>query len=140
MSDLARFVSRWSRLKRQRAVQSPTKDLPPLEDLAADADLSAYLGPEVEASLRRRALQRIFADPCLNVMDGLDVYIDDYSIADPISLEVLTQMNQARLLFAQDEACGPSPLDRASPGQMALADGSDALPVTDPCQEEQQSS
>ncbi len=134
MSDLARFVTRWSRLKRQREVLSPTRDLPPLEDLAVDADLSAYLGPEVDAALRRQALRRIFADPCLNVMDGLDVYIDDYSIADPISLEVLTQMNQARLLFAQDDANEPSSQERESAGQIALADGSD------PCQEELHSS
>ena len=43
MSGIARFMSRWSRLKRQPAAPA-AKVLPPLESLGVDADLSAYLG------------------------------------------------------------------------------------------------
>ena len=38
-------------------------------------------------------------DPRFNVMDGLDVYIDDYSKPDPIAPEVLAQLNQLKYLF-----------------------------------------
>ena len=103
MSEVQRFLSRWSRLKRQPAAALPAKGLAPLESLADDADFSAYVRLEVEESLRRRALKRIFSDPCLNVMDGLDVYVGDYSIADPIPAEMLAQMNSARLLFSEEE-------------------------------------
>jgi len=102
VSESYRFISRWSRLKHRAAVPLAAKDLPPLETLAADADLSAYLGLEIDPSLRLQALKRIFTDPGFNVMDGLDVYIDDYSIADPIPTEMLAQMNQARLLFDEE--------------------------------------
>ena len=103
MSEVQRFLSRWSRLKRQPAAALPAKGLAPLESLADDADFSAYVRLEVEESLRRRALKRIFSDPGLNVMDGLDVYVGDYSIADPIPAEMLAQMNSARLLFSEEQ-------------------------------------
>ena len=35
--------------------------------------------PNVDESLKRQALRKLFADPRFNVMDGLDVYIDDYT-------------------------------------------------------------
>jgi len=106
VSGIDRFLARWSRLKRHPAAANAARNLPPLETLAADADLSAYLGEGVEESLRRRALQRIFSDPRLNVMDGLDVYIDDYSIADPIPEAMLAQLNQARGLLFDEEPVG----------------------------------
>ena len=37
--------------------------------------------------------------PHFNVMDGLDVYIDDYSTPDPISPDVVRQMVQGRYIF-----------------------------------------
>lgn len=112
MSGVARFVARWARLKHQAPVAA-AKKLPPLDSLAADADLSAYLGQEVEAGLRRQALRRIFSDPALNVMDGLDVYIADYSLADPIPTAMLAQLNQARVLFAADQEEPPATSERA---------------------------
>jgi hypothetical protein len=132
MSGASRFLERWSRLKRaapQRAV--PAAELPPLDSLDADADLTAYLREEAGEALRRQALKKIFSDPRLNVMDGLDVYIDDYSVADPIPEEMLAQMNQARLLFRDetaDDAGEAPPQEAAPPDQptVAVAAGDDA--------------
>ena len=39
--------------------------------------------------VRRAALKKLFSDPRFNVMDGLDVYIDDYSKTEPIPPEML---------------------------------------------------
>lgn len=117
--SLGRFVERWSRLKRRPA---PARaDLPPLETLAADADLVAYLGPQVEASLRRQALKRLFSDPCCNVMDGLDVYIGDYSIADPIPAQMLAQMRQVQDLLSTEDG-GDETLHRPNGGASAAPD------------------
>ena len=73
--------------------------LPPVESLTFDADFTAYMKPDVEPSLKRAALKKLFADPRFNVMDGLDVYIDDYSKPDPIDAETVRGLVQARYLF-----------------------------------------
>jgi hypothetical protein len=43
-------------------------------------------------------MKKLFTDPRFNVMDGLDIYIDDYSIADPIPESMLRQMAGAEFL------------------------------------------
>jgi len=73
--------------------------LPPVESLNIDSDFRAFLQPKVEEGLRRRALRQLFRDPHFNVMDGLDVYIDDYSKPDPISAEIVRGLVQARYIF-----------------------------------------
>jgi uncharacterized protein DUF3306 len=73
--------------------------LPAVESLTIDSDFSAYLDPKVDKALKLQALKRLFRDPHFNVMDGLDVYIDDYSIPDPIAPEIVRQLAQARYIF-----------------------------------------
>ncbi len=73
--------------------------LPPVESLTFDSDFAAFLQPKVDETLKRQALKQLFRDPRFNVMDGLDVYIDDYSKPDPIDPEVVRQMVQARYIF-----------------------------------------
>ena len=51
---------------------------------AFDSDYRAFFHPKVGEDVRRAALKKLFADPRFNVMDGLDVYIDDYSKEAPI--------------------------------------------------------
>jgi hypothetical protein len=46
--------------------------------------------------LRRAALKKLFHEPHFNVMDGLDTYIDDYSVSDPIPEAMLKTMRQAQ--------------------------------------------
>jgi len=55
--------------------------------------------PDVDPALKRAALRKLFTDPHFNVMDGLDVYIDDYSKPDPIAPEILRTLVQARYIF-----------------------------------------
>ena len=81
--------------RRRRALA--TTSLPPVESLTIDSDFTAFLQPKVDETLKRQALKQLFRDPRFNVMDGLDVYIDDYSKPDPIAPEVVRQLVQAPL-------------------------------------------
>jgi len=68
--------------------------LPPVESLTPESDFTPFMQPNVEGGLRRAALKTLFQDPRFNVMDGLDVYIDDYSKPDPLPEGWLEKMNQ----------------------------------------------
>lgn len=118
MTTSDRFLTRWSRLKRQGgaapAAAAAAPPLPALDTLDFDADFSGFLRQEVEEAVRRVALKKLFHSGPFNVMDGLDTYIDDYSIPDPIDGATLRGLVQARgLLFDDDpardgEAAGPA--------------------------------
>jgi hypothetical protein len=58
--------------------------LPPVETLTPESDYAAFMQPKVPDALKRQALKQLFRDPHFNQMDGLDVYIDDYSVSTPI--------------------------------------------------------
>ena len=73
--------------------------LPPIESLTPQSDFVPFMQPDVDPTLKRAALKKLFSDPHFNVMDGLDVYIDDYSKPDPIAPEIVKRLAQARYLF-----------------------------------------
>ncbi len=52
--------------------------------------------------MKNAALKKLFGDPRFNVMDGLDVYIDDYSKPDPLPASMVRQMAQAAFLGLVD--------------------------------------
>ena len=74
--------------------------LPPLESLTPESDFAPFMQAEVDPGVRRQALKTLFQDPQFNVMDGLDVYIDDYSKPDPLPEGWLAKMNQVARLGA----------------------------------------
>lgn len=73
--------------------------LPPIESLTFDSDFSAFLAPHVPEELKRQALKKLLHNPRFNVMDGLDVYIDDYSTPSPLAPELVRGLAQARYIF-----------------------------------------
>lgn len=76
----------------------PDEPLPPIESLTPDSDFTAFMRPGVDPATRRAALRVLVRDPRFNVMDGLDVYIDDYTKSDPIPEEWMGKLQQlARL-------------------------------------------
>jgi hypothetical protein len=110
--DRERFVSRWSRLKQEakeqpqqktveerREEKGPAPELPPLEKLTFESDYRKFFHPKVGEDVRRAALKKLFSDPHFNVMDGLDVYIDDYSKSEPIPAAMLAQLKQAQKIL-----------------------------------------
>jgi hypothetical protein len=102
------FLGRWSRLKKQAPVEKPAEtpkpDLPPVEQLTPESDFSDFMHPKVEDALRRVALKKLFAgDPHFNLPDLFEPYSGDWTIAEPISDEMLSTLNQARTLLLSDE-------------------------------------
>ena len=61
-------------------------------------DFSAFMKPDIDPAVQQAAMKKMFSDPHFNIMDGLDIYIDDYSKPDPIPLEMLKRMVQSDML------------------------------------------
>jgi hypothetical protein len=86
------------------------RSLPTMDDVAAldaDSDFSGFVARGVDQAVRRSALKKLFADPHFNAMDGLDIYIDDYNQASPVSEAMLASLNHAKSAFmkmVEDEA------------------------------------
>ncbi len=87
------------------AVEDPpaaeTEPLPTMADVALlthESDYSRFVTPGIDESVKRAAMKKLFTDPHFNVMDGLDIYIDDYGQPDPIPLSMLKKMNQSKVL------------------------------------------
>jgi hypothetical protein len=79
-----------------------------LEDarlLTSDSDFKPFMTSRVEPGVRNAAMKKLFSDPHYNIMDGLDIYIDDYSKSDPIPESMLRQMVGAKFLnlFGEDK-------------------------------------
>ena len=85
-----------------------SEPLPTMADVALltrESDYSRFVSPGIDEGVKRAAMKKLFTDPHFNVMDGLDTYIDDYGLPDPIPLSMLKLMNQSKVLrlFEEDE-------------------------------------
>ena len=80
---------------------APTLD--DVQQLTPASDFSAFVSREVPGDIKNAAMKKLFADPHFNVMDGLDVYIDDYSHPDPLAPAMLRQMASAQFLKLEEE-------------------------------------
>lgn len=150
------FLSRWSQRKQQAreqvresaaappapapaAVPDAPPQLPPVEQLGVDSDYRGFLHPKVDEGLRRAALKKLFSDPHFNVMDGLDTYIDDYSITEPIPEAMLAQLKHAQSILAHSKERRETEAARVAAEERAAVAGADApaaspalpAPVTD---------
>ena len=87
----------------EAAKPEKTLSLDDARQLSQDSDFKPFVARGVAPEVRNAAMKKLFADPHYNVMDGLDIYIDDYSQPDPIPLAMLRQMTGARLLKIFDD-------------------------------------
>jgi hypothetical protein len=72
-----------------------------LEDvvnLKPDSDYAQFMQAEVGEDVHQAAMKKLFTDPHYNIMDGLDIYIDDYSQEDPLPAGMLEKMVQSTML------------------------------------------
>jgi hypothetical protein len=149
------FLGRWARVKQARAqglevaepapvvptapveaaqpAVQPPPVLPPVENLTTESDFTPFMQAGVSALVRNAAVKKLFTDPHFNVMDRLDIYIDDYSIPDPLPPGMLEQLEHCKsTLFPQPWQ------DQAEPE--AAAKAAEAAPqpeaVADAAQEE----
>ncbi|HRO58555.1 MAG TPA: DUF3306 domain-containing protein [Burkholderiaceae bacterium] len=82
---------------------APEPELPPLETLTPQSDFRPFLQAGVAPQMRNAALKTLFSDPHFNVMDGLDVYIDDYNLTTPIAESTMRRLAHARTLRLFDD-------------------------------------
>ncbi len=80
------------------ADQLPPLTLDDVKALTADSDFTRFAARDVAPEVKNAAMKKLFADPRYNVMDGMDVYIDDYSQPDPIPQAMLRQLVSAKFL------------------------------------------
>lgn len=90
----------------ERPAPPPAPTLEEARALTPDSDFRRFVTRGVAPEVRHAALKQLFSDPHFNTMDGLDTYIDDYGIPDPLPAGMLRQMNQSKLLglFAAEDA------------------------------------
>jgi len=144
------FLSRWSKRKAgklddledqpKETTQTPApispeaQALPPasLDDVEKidrfDPDFSSFMKPDVDPSVQQAALKKMFTDPHFNVMDGLDIYIDDYSKPDPLPPGMLERMVQSDMLQLFRKTGDTPALEESQiEGQMASSSSEEKL-------------
>jgi hypothetical protein len=148
------FLSRWSRRKRSEperreaedrrvdeelaaergiaeapAEAAPAKvpaDLPAIETLTTESDFSRFMRPDVPLATRTAAVKKLFTDPHFNLMDGLDIYIDDYTKPDPIPAAMLRDLAQSRMLKLFDDEPEDKAVAEAAPEEASAQVDTDA--------------
>lgn len=84
----------------------PELPLPTEADLLAvkqGGDIKAFMVDKVSAELKNKAFKALFSRPEFNVMDGLDIYIDDYNKFTPLSQEDIGKMTLSKQLLSRPD-------------------------------------
>jgi hypothetical protein len=72
------------------------EDMPPVDALDENSDVSDFFSPEVSEKLRKAALRKFFHSPGFNIVDGLDDYDDDFTsfpaLGDIVTAEMRHRM------------------------------------------------
>ena len=109
--------------------------LPTEADLQAveqGGDIKAFMVDKVSVELKNKAFKTLFSRPEFNVMDGLDIYIDDYNKFTPLSQGDIAKMSLSKQLLSRPD------LDLPKIG--AVQDGLNILTDSEVDHPEQQSS
>ena len=111
MNSASSFLRRWSQRKLESAVhqavsapEAPQPSaLPTTESLGFDADFSPFMQQGVDAETRRNALRKLFMTDHYRAMDGLDVYVEDYSRPALLTSDLLQTLDHAQALLQQTQ-------------------------------------
>jgi hypothetical protein len=82
---------------------APALTLDDVARLTTEGDFKPFMARQVPAEVRNAAVKKLFTDPHFNVMDGLDIYIDDYSKPSPLSAADMARMVGAQFLKLVDD-------------------------------------
>jgi Protein of unknown function (DUF3306) len=77
---------------------TPLPTMADVQDLTPASDFQTFMRQGVPGEVRNAAMKKLFTDPHFNVMDGLDIYIGDYTQPDPLPAGMLEKMVGAELL------------------------------------------
>ena len=112
----------------------PVPTMEDVQQLNANSNFASFMSSKVAPEVKNAAMKKLFADPHFNVMDGLDIYIDDYGQPDPLPagmLEQMTSIDGLNLFHDKDkgETTTGQPEEKASL-DVAQSHPSDNLPIT----------
>ncbi|MEY4317025.1 MAG: hypothetical protein RI902_833 [Pseudomonadota bacterium] len=112
----------------------PVPTMEDVQQLNADSNFASFMSSKVAPEVKNAAMKKLFADPHFNVMDGLDIYIDDYGIPDPLPAGMLEQMTRVDgLNLFNDKNKGDTPADQPegqTSADVAQSSPSDNLSTT----------
>ncbi|MGB8855515.1 MAG: DUF3306 domain-containing protein [Burkholderiales bacterium] len=74
----------------------PPAELPSIDSVNLESGVAPFFRQQADEGLRRLALKKLLSDPHFNIMDGLDIYVGDYSQPDPIPPEMMKKIRHAR--------------------------------------------
>ena len=74
-------------------------NLPQLSSISLAEDFTPFMQAKVPQALKRQALKALFKEPHFNVMDGLDTYIDDYTVFEPIAPDVMATLSSWKTIM-----------------------------------------
>lgn len=116
---------------------TPAPDAPPpptladAEALTPASDFKPFVSRAVSPEVRNLAMKKLFADPHFNVMDGLDIYVGDYTQPDPLPAGMLRKMASAHALGFFDHEKKASATAPGLPGEQA-PDAAAVAPISPP--------
>ncbi|MBI3154442.1 MAG: DUF3306 domain-containing protein [Burkholderiales bacterium] len=122
------------------ATPDPASSRPPpptLDDVARltrESDYARFVVGDVDPGVRNAAMRKLFSDPRFNLMDGLDVYIDDYGRPDPLPPGMLRRLVQSRSLglFDDEERVEPASTRHADTPATTTTASAPAAPTAPP--------
>jgi hypothetical protein len=100
------------------AQAEPLPTLSEVPGLTPDSDYSRFFAAGVDKTVQRAALKRLFSDPHFNLIDGLDIYMGDYSKASPLPAAMLAALSHVQGLLtpvpSEPEPIAPDTLPSAT--------------------------
>ena len=116
-----------------QAVELTDEDMPAVDTIDENTDMSGFLSPKVSEAVKKAALKKFFHSPIFNIVDGLDDYDDDFrnfeALGDIITSDMRGQMEREAERVKESLAEKGEALE-APPSQeppAAQADGADAV-------------
>lgn len=110
----------------------PLPTLQDVQSLSIDSDFKPFASRAVAPEVRNAAMKKLFTDPHFNVMDGLDIYIDDYTQPDPLPAAMLKQMASAQFMGLVEEESETPPAAGQAAAPAGRNDPKDPAPVEPP--------
>lgn len=102
-------------------------DMPPIESLTADSDVSGFFNKGVSAALRKAALRYVFQLPRFNVRDGLNDYDGDYTVFEPLGGIITSDMKFHAARKERDQRAAEAEREEEILRQQQLEDESEAV-------------
>jgi len=82
----------------------PAPTLDDVQALKSGDSFARFVAGDVASDVRNAAMKKLFADPHYKVIDGMDIYLDDYNRLGSLDVATVRQMVSGKFLnlFGQD--------------------------------------